>query len=95
MKNWTLDVSKATFQETKFKAKSILDNVAAKQGNWLQENHQLKSNEKGASLTFSFNGTKVGVKALTNNTSGYAKITMLDSRQKTVLTSVVDFYSKK
>jgi hypothetical protein len=74
--------------------KSIMNNITSKKGNWLQENHQLKSNEKDACLAFSFTGTKVGVKALTNNTSGYAKITILDSKQKIVLSSTVDFYSK-
>lgn len=94
MENWILDISKATFQEIKLNAKSILDNVVAKQGNWQQENNQLKSNEKGASLTFNFTGSKVGVKVITNNISGYARISILDSRQKLVLSSIVDCYSK-
>ncbi len=94
LENWTIDVSKAKFQKTKTDVKSIFGNLAIKQGNWQKENHQLKSNEKDAGLIFHFNGSKVGIKARTNNKGGYARITILNSKQKTVLTSVVDFYSK-
>ncbi|MFT3753293.1 MAG: family 43 glycosylhydrolase [Paludibacter sp.] len=95
IENWTLNVSKATFKESRLVAKSIFkEKIFLKQGNWIHENGFLKSNEKDAMLTFNFKGKKIGIKVLTNATSGYARITILDSKQKTVLTSVVDCYSK-
>lgn len=93
--NWKIDVAKAKFQEVSINGKSILNNVVSKEGNWLTENQQLKSNEKNACLTFNFTGSKVGVKAMINSVSGYAKITILDSKQKVVISSIVDCYSKK
>jgi hypothetical protein len=95
IENWKLDVSTTNFQETKLNVKSILGNLTTKEGDWLEENHLLKSNKKQASLTFSFNGTKVGLKAYTNNKSGYARITIFDIKQKIILSSIVDFYSNK
>lgn len=94
LENWTLDVATATFQETRLDVKSVFGSITAQKSNWVAENHQLKSNEKDASLTFTFIGTKVGVKALTNNKGGYARITILEGKKKTVLTAVVDLYSK-
>ncbi|MDD4992378.1 MAG: family 43 glycosylhydrolase [Paludibacter sp.] len=94
LENWTLDVSTATFQETRLDVKSVFGSITAQKSNWVAENHQLKSNEKDASLTFTFIGTKVGVKALTNNKGGYARITIFEGKKKIVLTAVVDLYSK-
>lgn len=92
--NWKIDVKKAKFQEFRINGKSILNNIASKEGNWQTENQQLKSSEKDACLTFNFDGGKVGIKARTNNTSGYAKVSIFDSKQNVVISSIVDCYSK-
>lgn len=95
IESWKPTVSVPGFEKSALKTFSLLQNkIYFKEGNWKFDNG-LSSNEKDACLTFNFTGTKVGVKAITNNVSGYAKITIVDSKQKVVISSIVDCYSKK
>ncbi len=83
------------FEKIEQNGLSLINNkIFFKEGSWKHENGGLQSNEKDACVTFNFTGSKVGVKARTNNTSGYAKVTILDSKQNVVISSIVDCYSK-
>ena len=87
--------SKGGFQMKNLGGKSVLNQkIFFKQGTWIHENGCLISNEKDAIISFSFTGTKISLKAITNNTSGYARIFLLDNHQQQVFSTAIDCYSK-
>lgn len=49
---------------------------------------------RGESLSYSFHGRRIGITGGTNSMGGYAKVTIVDSSEKVVLSTFVDFYSK-
>ena len=61
---------------------------------WKKKSGQWMSNTKGGVLTVSFKGTAVAVVGESNPHSGYAKVSVLDAKEDTVYSSLVDFYSK-
>lgn len=69
-------------------------NTIKKQGSWSISENLLKSNEKGASITFAFKGKQVEVRGLSNNTSGYAKVILRNSKNEEIINTIIDFYSK-
>ena len=94
MESWKPTETAIGFEKSVSKTFSLLQNkIHFKEGNWKFDNG-LQSNEKNACLTFHFNGGKVGIKARTNNLSGYAKVSILDNKQKVIISSIVDCYSK-
>jgi hypothetical protein len=54
----------------------------------------MSSNVKDASLTVKFAGSQIGFYGLARPDGGYAQVTILNSRGKPVLTSIVDMYCK-
>lgn len=61
---------------------------------WKENNGLRVSNKKGSVLAASFKGTHVAVTGESNPHSGYAKVSILNAKNDTVYTSLVDFYSK-
>lgn len=91
--SWKVNLSTGKYQKFNPETMSVFS-TNSKQGQWKSENNLLKSNEKDAKLTFKFKGGKVGIKAVSNTISGYAEINIKDHKNKIVLSSIVDFYSK-
>jgi hypothetical protein len=92
--SWKLNVAKAQVEASAAKRLSVLASAKTTIGNWAR-GEQLRSNEKDAQLSITFKGTAVGIRALTNNRSGYAKVCILNGKKEVVLSSVIDLYSKK
>lgn len=63
-------------------------------GDWIIENGQLSSNQKGSYVAASFNGTRFAIVGESNPGGGYANVIILNSKGETVHVSLVDFYSK-
>lgn len=61
---------------------------------WKQQGTLWASNAKGATLAIPFTGACATVTGESNPHSGYARVSVLDARQDTVYSSLVDFYSK-
>ena len=62
-------------------------------GNWQQDTLRVKSSAtKGASFTMKFNGTQIGLYGLARPDGGYARVTLRNSRGKTMLSAVIDMY---
>ncbi|NCB69069.1 MAG: glycosyl hydrolase family 43 [Bacteroidia bacterium] len=95
IESWKPTTDKSGFRELKQREKSLLGKPFEKYGNWQTKPLQLMSDEKNAYLRLRFTGTRVGVRALTNNISGYAEITISDKNNNEILKTIVDCYSKK
>ena len=61
---------------------------------WTPGNGQWLSNTKGSFMEASFQGTRAAITGQTNNTSGYARVSIRDDKGETLYSSLVDFYSK-
>ncbi|GAE83759.1 family 43 glycosylhydrolase [Bacteroides reticulotermitis] len=70
-----------------------LKNVVRK-GEWKTTGNHLTSKAQGATVSYTFNGRQVGIDGLANNKSSYAKVTIRDKRNKVIIDTTVDFYSK-
>lgn len=73
--------------------KSVKNNIL-KKGNWDTNNNTFKSDEESATITFPFRGTQVSIKGVSNNTSGYANVTLRNSKNEEIINTIIDFYSK-
>lgn len=75
--------------------KDVISSGDTKHSSEWKENNGLKvSNKKGSVLAAFFKGTHVAVTGESNSHSGYAKVSILNAKNDTVYTSLVDFYSK-
>ncbi|MEI6946443.1 family 43 glycosylhydrolase [Paraflavisolibacter sp. H34] len=64
-------------------------------GNWRQDTASVTSSDrKGDAFSTTFTGTQVGVYGLSRPDGGYARVQLQNGKGKTVLTSIVDLYSK-
>lgn len=61
---------------------------------WRRKDGRWTSNTKGSVLSVAFKGTAVAVVGESDPHSGYAKVSILDTKKDTVYSSLVDFYSK-
>jgi hypothetical protein len=52
------------------------------------------ANTKGAAFTTTFNGTQITLYGLSKSDGGYAKITIKNSKQQVVVSSIIEMYSK-
>jgi hypothetical protein len=94
---WRIDQSTGIASGVTMKGKKIeaSDKRITWSGNWKQDTLSLKSSdEKGASFSVTVKGTQVGFYGLARPDGGYARITLRNSKGKTVLSSTVDMYSK-
>lgn len=90
--NWQVNFANAGWASVKLKKKSIKNGHT--QGNWETIKGTKVSNQKGASITYSFNSCQVGITAISNKTSGYAKVIIKNSKNEEIINTIVDFYSK-
>ena len=61
---------------------------------WKEAKGRLVSNTKGGILKVSFEGSQVAVIGESNRHSGYAKVSIVNTQNDTIYSSLVDFYSK-
>ncbi len=61
---------------------------------WKRKNGQWKSNIKGSELRIAYDGTRMAIKGLSQSKGCYARVSILDAKNDTVYSSLVDFYSK-
>jgi hypothetical protein len=77
----------------------IIDNSDKKSisysGKWMNDTLSVMSSAvKDASFTVKFEGTQIGFYGLARPIGGYARVTICNSKGKTVLSSIVDMYCK-
>lgn len=92
--SWKVDFQKLKVSDVEIKTKSIKGKCEFERGDWKTTDGGFASKEKGAMITCSFNGTQVGIKAISNNTSGYARVIIRNSKNEEIINTLVDFYSK-
>ena len=88
---WRL--GKTIGKQVPVRQKSVRDDGLVERGDWTMEDGMRRSKEKGAMIVFPFHGRQVGVKALSNATSGYARLSIRNKKGVEVLNTIVDFYS--
>lgn len=91
--NWRANLSDASYSPVNQKGTSIKNKYKTQKGNWDDSDNRLQSKEKGAVIAYAFKGKQISIHAISNNTSGYAKIIIKDHRNKDVINTIVDFYS--
>jgi len=92
--HWNLNGNNAQWFPVNQKSKSIKANAGIEKGDWKYVNGKYLAKEKGSLLSFPFKGRQVGVKAFSDTLSGYAKVTVRNSKNKIIISTIVDFYSK-
>lgn len=92
--SWKVDFSKLNASDVEIKKKSVKSKCVIERGDWKISDGKLTSKEKGAVITCSINGTQVGIKAISNNISGYARVVIRNSKKEEIINTLVDFYSK-
>jgi len=64
-------------------------------GNWQQDTLAMRStDEKGASFSLKFKGTQIGLYGLARPDGGYASVVLINSKGKTLISSVIEMYRK-
>lgn len=91
--SWYLDLSDCTWQFVALGMQFAKESTALRKGDWYKAGSTFRSRDKEAMLTYSFRGKQVGIRGISNATSGYAYVTLKDSKNRKVLGTVVDFYS--
>jgi len=94
MESWHTNPANAKWDAVELKRKSIKATEQHTQGNWEIKNGVKTSGAKGSVATYTFSGRQAGIKAVSNNTSGYARLIIKNSKNKKVINTIVDFYSK-
>ncbi len=92
--SWKVDFMNLKVTDVAIKKKSVKSKCLIEKGDWKTTDGKFASKEKGATITCSFIGTQVGIKAISNNTSGYARVIIRNNKNKEVINTLVDFYSK-
>ena len=92
--SWKVDFSKLKVANVEIKKKSVKSKCVIERGDWKTSEGKFASKEKGAVITCPFNGTQVGIKAISNNTSGYGRLIIRNSKNEEIINTLVDFYSK-
>jgi len=92
--NWSINFNKVQWFPVNSKTKSIKNKLITRAGNWKSDHDRQSSKEKGSVITYPFKGRQVGLKALSNNTSGYARVTVKNLKNEIIISTIVDFYSK-
>ncbi|MFA5046398.1 MAG: glycosyl hydrolase family 43 [Paludibacter sp.] len=92
--NWRVNLANVKWSPVETIAKSIKASATIKTGDWKQENGKIRAKQKGSVILFPFRGRQVGLKALSNPTSGYAKVVIRNKKGDEIISTIVDFYSK-
>jgi len=95
---WKIDMSSGVTASTSVGSTTINNSnqqVINYVGNWQQDTLSLRSSDtKGASFSIHFQGTQVGFYGMARPEGGYALVRLQNSKEKTVLSSIVDMYCK-
>lgn len=94
LESWKVDFRNLKAEEVEIKPESVKSSCQILKGNWKTTGSKLVSKDKGATIACSFTGTQVGIKAISNNTSGYARVIIRNSKNIEIINTLVDFYSK-
>jgi hypothetical protein len=94
LESWKVDFQKLKVSDVEIKKKSVKSKCVIERGDWKTSDGKFVSKEKGAVILCSFNGTQVGIKAISNNTSGYGRVIIRNSKNEEIINTLVDFYSK-
>ncbi len=92
IESWQVDFPKAQWSAIETEGNSIKGKFSP--GNWKNQDGTMTSKEKGAVATYLFSGRQVGIKAVSNSTSGYVKVVIRNSKNEEVINTIVDLYSK-
>lgn len=94
IENWKISNKTLDWTSVSLFTTHLDDDEELRKGNWEMQKGVLKSKDVGAQLEYSFDGRQVGVKAVTNNTSGYGQLIISNSSNQEVINTIIDFYSK-
>lgn len=93
LEHWTVNASDVRWQGFSYSGKPCTH--TSSEGNWVNEAGFLVSNEKGATVQYVFEGSRIGLIGRSNAVGGYARFVLQDDSGKEILNTLVDFYSKK
>ncbi len=65
------------------------------ESDWITNDGLIASNMAGSSLEVAFKGEQIAIVGESNDRSGYARVTLSDDKNNVIISSLVDFYSKK
>jgi hypothetical protein len=95
---WKINTSTGIASTAQPDLKEITNNeksLITYSGTWVNDTLSvMSSNEKNACFNVKFKGTQIGFYGLARPDGGYARVAIMDSKGKTVLSSVVDMYCK-
>lgn len=91
---WKLDCNKGLWSSKGLNFNYLTEKEIETSGNWIKDGAILKSKEKGAALSCTFNGKQLIIYGTSNSISGYGKLTLSNEKGEEVLSTYIDFYSK-
>lgn len=91
---WTIDFENASWNKVALEWNAIPGKYINTVGKWIEKDGTFKSNEKGATLSYSFKGRQIAVAGTSNNVGGYAELTIMNNKGEKVLSTYLDLYSK-
>jgi hypothetical protein len=96
--NWSINTTTGESQ-TEYLNKTMIsganDQIVKRSGKWERDTlYCISSAEKGAAALVKFTGRQIGFYGLARPDGGYAQVTLRNSKDKVVLSSTVDMYSK-
>ncbi len=99
--SWSLNINTGVWKNTCFSGK-IIENYHPEivyQGKW--EHHTINdefsdsfSNDKDAKVTYTFNGSQIGIVGVASSDKGYAQVTIRNDKGNVILSNVIDMYCK-
>lgn len=99
--SWQINTSTGAVSVPKIIGKKTIENTdkqyVSYSGKWEHNNDSLSissSNDVGASFSVKFTGTQIALYCLSRRSNGYARITLRNSKGVTILSSIIDTYSK-
>lgn len=90
--SWSYDQNN-TVSYVNLELKTIMENIEG-EGQWLASGDKMTSNEKGAFMSGTFEGTQVALRGVSDTISGYARVIVTNSKEEEIINTIVDFYSK-
>lgn len=93
---WNLNISDGIWHNVNVAGK-IIENTnksISYSGKWQFNDSICRSEENGASFSYTFNGEKIGFYGTASNDCGYALVVLKDSENRTVFSRTIDMYCK-
>lgn len=103
---WKIDLENASWSSAELEFDKLPESEIKTSGKWSSRTTEVKidgksrkessilSKEMGATLSCTFKGRQIAVYGISNNMSGYAKLTISDNNDNEVLSTILDMYSK-